>query len=211
MTTDNPHLTRLVQERLSELGCEPGKIDGEWGPKTQGAFDRYVATLNKPSASSSAPVVGQVDERSETNIATLLPEVRPLARALVQRAADAGITIKVISGMRTYAEQDALYAQGRTAPGSIVTNARGGYSNHNFGTAFDVGIFRGGAYVPESPGYKNVGLIGKSIGLEWGGDWQSLRDEPHFELRPKWAASMTSSQILAEFRRRKAAGTPLLA
>jgi len=46
--------------------------------------------------------------------------------------------LKLISGLRTYEEQDALYAQGRTAPGPKVTNAPGGHSNHNFGLAFDM-------------------------------------------------------------------------
>lgn len=55
------------------------------------------------------------------------------------------------SGLRTYEEQNALYAQGRTAPGNKVTNAKGGFSNHNFGIAFDIGIFEGAKYLGDSP------------------------------------------------------------
>jgi peptidoglycan L-alanyl-D-glutamate endopeptidase CwlK len=84
-------------------------------------------------------------------IATLLPQVQPYARALIGKAAAAGITIKVISGLRTHEEQNDLYAQGRTKRGPIVTNARGGYSNHNFGIAFDAGVFESGTYLDESP------------------------------------------------------------
>src|SRR5205085_10929340 len=120
-------------------------------------------------------------------IASLVPEIQDTARTLVRMAAETGITIKIISGLRTYEEQDALFAQGRTTPGDRVTNARGGFSNHNFGLAFDVGIFEDGKYVEESPDYKTVGQIGKSLGLAWGGDWKSIQDEPHFELRPIWA------------------------
>jgi hypothetical protein len=111
--------------------------------------------------------ISAVDPRSETNIATLLPELHPYARSLVQKAADVGIQIKIISGLRTFAEQDALFAQGRTAPGNKVTNARGGFSNHNFGIAFDVGVFESNRYLGDSPKYRAVGVIGMELGLDW--------------------------------------------
>ena len=41
------------------------------------------------------------------------------------------------SGTRTFQAQDLLYAQGRTSPGGIVTNARGGESAHCYGCAND--------------------------------------------------------------------------
>jgi peptidoglycan L-alanyl-D-glutamate endopeptidase CwlK len=82
--------------------------------------------------------------------------VQPYARALVLKAAAAGITIKVISGLRTFEKQNDLYEQGRSKPGRIVTNARGGYSNHNFGIAFDIGVWEGGNYLEKSPKYKAV-------------------------------------------------------
>jgi peptidoglycan L-alanyl-D-glutamate endopeptidase CwlK len=147
-----------------------------------------------------------VDDRSEKVIATLLPRVQPYARTLVHKADEAGITIKVISGLRTYAEQDALFAQGRTKPGPRVTNAAAGHSNHNFGIAFDVGVFDGGNYIEESPDYKTVGQIGVDLGLEWGGNWKSIQDEPHFELRPDWASDMSEGDMLAALRERKESG-----
>jgi peptidoglycan L-alanyl-D-glutamate endopeptidase CwlK len=64
-----------------------------------------------------------------------------------------------------------------------VTRARAGYSNHNFGVAWDIGLFKDGKYLEESPLYRECGEIGKSLGLEWGGDWKSIQDEPHFEVR----------------------------
>jgi peptidoglycan L-alanyl-D-glutamate endopeptidase CwlK len=151
------------------------------------------------------------DARSEGHIATLLPEVRPLARALVHKAAAMGIQIRIISGFRTYEAQAALYAQGRTSPGRVVTNARPGYSNHNFGIAFDVGVFEGSRYLGESPKYKAVGALGMDIGLEWGGSWKTLVDEPHFQLRPSWAAGMAERQMLAELRTRRTTEAPVYA
>jgi len=179
-----------------------------------------VSNGNMEPVTAFAPGVGMftamatdapaLDARSLKNIATLHPEVQPFAVTLAAKAAEAGITIQIISGTRTYAEQDALYAKGRTkAPigkKHIVTNAKGGHSNHNFGIAFDVGVFEGKSYKGSSPKYKAVGALGTSLGLEWGGNWKSFVDEPHFQLRPKWAADMKQSEMLAELRRRVKAG-----
>ncbi len=77
--------------------------------------------------------------------------------AIPTMAAKKCVVIKIISGTRTHMqEQDALYARRRTAPGPRVTNARGGYSNHNFGIAWDIGLFRGGKYLEDSPLYREV-------------------------------------------------------
>jgi peptidoglycan L-alanyl-D-glutamate endopeptidase CwlK len=122
------------------------------------------------------------DKRSEDNLATLLPAAQGHARQFLQAVLDAGIHAKVISGTRTFKQQDALFAKGRTKPGPKVTNARGGFSNHNYGVAWDIGIFdAAGNYLPESPLYRKAGQIGRGLGLEWGGDWQTFPDQPHFQ------------------------------
>ena len=154
---------------------------------------------------------GKADERSEKVIDRLQPEVAPYARALLERAAAIGLEVKLISGLRTYAEQDELFAQGRTKPGRRVTNAKGGESNHNFGIAFDVGVFRGKDYLPESPAYDVIGAIGVELGLEWGGDWHSFIDKPHFQLRPVWADNLSERELLAELRKRVTDGRPIYA
>ena len=68
------------------------------------------------------------------------PRLQSLALQLVESCAAQGLQIKIGETLRTKAEQDALYAQGRTKPGSIVTNAPGAsYSSyHQWGTAFDI-------------------------------------------------------------------------
>lgn len=199
---DIPAIIRAVQ---AELGLP---VDGKADPQTWGAiYTRLVPAPPAGQPAAALPLTATVDDRSETTIATLHGAVKPYARALVTKAADVGITIKIIGGTRTYAEQDALYAKGRTAPGPRVTNAKGGHSNHNFGIAFDVGVFQGKSYLGESPKYKAVGALGVELGLEWGGNWTSFKDQPHFQLRPAWAAGMSESAMLAELRARKAAGT----
>jgi len=195
----------MIAAVQKKLGVE---VDGRAGAETWGAI---YAVVVKPKVAGVAPAdaIEEVDPRSEKTLATMAPEVRPIARALVQKAAQNGIVVKIISGMRTYAEQDALYAQGRTAPGPKVTNARGGYSNHNFGIAFDIGVFEGNRYLPDSVKYKAVGALGMDLGLEWGGTWKTIVDQPHFQLRPAWAQGMTETAMLAELRHRTADGTPI--
>ncbi len=194
-------LDATIRAVQSKIGVA---VDGNPGPQTWAAIHRAVVG-DAPSAA-----IGKLaDERSERAIVTLLPEVQPLARALVESAATIGIAIKVISGTRTYDEQNALYEQGRTKPGRIVTNARGGYSNHNFGIAFDIGVFEGGRYLNESPAYKAVGAMGMKLGLEWGGNWRTMTDEPHFQLRPSWAREMSERDMLAELRRRNSQNLPV--
>ncbi|RXZ84166.1 M15 family peptidase [Paenibacillaceae bacterium] len=126
-----------------------------------------------------------VRSKSVTRLSGLLPVVRAAAERLIDRAFARGIPILITQGLRTIAEQDALYAQGRTAPGKIVTNARGGYSNHNFGVAID--------FVRLEPDGRNISWdvnkdwmtvveIAKEMGFSWGGDWTSFKDYPHFEM-----------------------------
>lgn len=119
------------------------------------------------------------------------PRLQILAAELIEDCAAQGLKIKIGETLRTVAEQDALYAQGRTTPGNIVTNAPGSsYSSyHQWGTAFD--FFRNdgrGAYYDNDGFFARVGKIGVNLGLEWGGNWKSPVDKPHFQL-PDWGST----------------------
>ncbi len=135
----------------------------------------------------------KLDPRSAEKVATLRPKARPYFDKLYQLAnadlAEYGLKVVFTSGNRTWAEQDALFAQGRTTPGEEVTNARGGQSMHNYEFAVDATIFKGSKPVWESPHYDTIGKIGESIGLEWGGRWKSIVDKPHFQIRTGRKAS----------------------
>jgi peptidoglycan L-alanyl-D-glutamate endopeptidase CwlK len=121
------------------------------------------------------------DVLSETRINTLHPKVRDKAREFINKAEKQNIKLRVSSAYRNYAEQNELYAQGRTKAGSIVTNAKGGQSSHNFGTAIDVvPIVNGKA--DWNTDWNKIAVIGKSVGFSWGGDWTSFKDKPHFEM-----------------------------
>lgn len=112
----------------------------------------------------------------------LKPKVKQLAEQLIASCKEEGITIKITNAYRSSAEQNALYAQGRTKKGKIVTNAKGGQSFHNYGVAFDfVPIIKGKAAWKDEELFRKVGKIGESLGLEWGGSWKGFLDLPHFQ------------------------------
>ncbi|SEU32841.1 M15 family metallopeptidase [Paenibacillus sp. NFR01] len=134
----------------------------------------------------------QVKAKSAARLAGLEPAVRQSAVALIEFAYAHGVPIIITQGLRTSAEQDKLYAQGRTAPGQIVTNAPGGYSYHNFGVAIDFALLLPDGSVSwdtrrdgDGDGiadWSEVVADAKRLGWEWGGDWSTFKDLPHFEL-----------------------------
>lgn len=113
---------------------------------------------------------------------TAADKVRKVIRDLHKQ----GIYVCVAQGYRSKSEQNALYAQGRTKPGKIVTNARGGQSNHNYGIAVDLCLYThdGKDVIWSTTGdFKKVVAAMKKEGFKWGGDWTGgFKDYPHFEL-----------------------------
>ena len=113
----------------------------------------------------------------------LLPPVKVRTEAFIAACDGAGIDLLVTSTYRDVEAQDALYAQGRTKPGLIVTKAKGGQSFHNFRCAVDVVPLVNGKPVwnDSAPIWFKVGELGKAAGLEWAGDWKTFRESPHFQ------------------------------
>lgn len=112
------------------------------------------------------------------------PDVRQMCQGLLAKAKEAGIDLVVTQTYRTPEQQAALYAQGRTLPGNIVTHAPSGYSWHEFRRAFDVAIsyFTGDktkADMYDGP-WEQIGEMGEALGCEWGGRWKTP-DRPHFQ------------------------------
>lgn len=140
------------------------------------------------------------------DITALHPRLQKLAELLVSECEKQGINILFSECLRTIAEQDALYAQGRTASGSIVTNAKGSTysSQHQWGIAIDFyldmdvdgdGSKKDDAFNNSTGLFERVGAIAKSIGLGWGGDWTSIKDRPHLYL-PDWGSTTTKLKQL---------------
>lgn len=121
------------------------------------------------------------------SLSELLPPVKRRAESLIELCHRNGIDLLVTSTYRDAESQNALYAQGRTAPGRIVTNARGGQSYHNWRVAFDVVPLRDGKPVWITTGsdgalWQTLGELGESLGLEWAGRWKRFREFPHFQF-----------------------------
>lgn len=128
----------------------------------------------------------------------LHPTVRRRAQAMLDACHAAGIDLIVTSTYRDAESQNALWAQGRTKPGSIVTNAKAGQSWHNWRCAFDVVPLRNGKPVWSTTGadaviWRRVGDIGKAAGLEWAGDWIRFKEFPHFQ----YTAGLTLADLQA--------------
>ena len=156
-----------------------GGIDGVWGPETDRALDAFES-----ASDDSAARLGTFDRSSERCIRTLDPRAQDAARRFLRTVLDAGIDVRILSGTRTYAEQNGLYKKGRFGnPPPVVTKARGGQSNHNFGIAWDIGVFDNGKYLGESPLYDRAAEVGLQDGLEWGGHWKTFKDRPHYQLK----------------------------
>lgn len=168
----------FTQRLLKCAGLYAGALDGVWGPVTDAAIERFELECEAIAAD-----LGVFDRSTERHIRTLQPRAQRAAREFMRRLRAAGIPARIISGTRTYREQDALFARGRRGdPSPVVTNARGGRSNHNFGIAWDIGIFDNGRYLGDSPFYEQAAAVGTTSGLEWGGDWRNFSDPPHYQL-----------------------------
>jgi peptidoglycan hydrolase-like protein with peptidoglycan-binding domain len=130
-------------------------VDGKFGSKTEGAVVAFqhahgidvlldgegkvgnatLAALEEAGKTISAAGTS-IDPRNKTP--QVHPELRRRLGMLAEALAGRGMQAMITDGLRTFAEQDAIFAQGRTKPGDIVTNARGGESNHNYGLAVDL-------------------------------------------------------------------------
>jgi peptidoglycan L-alanyl-D-glutamate endopeptidase CwlK len=108
-----------------------------------------LAALEEANQTTLTAVSG-IDPRHKTP--PLHPELRRRLGLLAIALAGRGLQAMITDGLRTFAEQDALFAQGRTKPGRIVTNARGGESNHNYGLAVDLYPVLDGRVLTDIPG-----------------------------------------------------------
>jgi len=156
------------------------------------------------------------DYISINRVANLHPKVREDVKRCIEEAEagfPANMAIRVVQGLRTIDEQNALYAQGRTKPGKIVTKAVGGKSYHNYGLAIDFAILKdkdnNGTFETlswdtkedfDKDGVKDwmeVVKVFKKYGWVWGGDFSSIKDDPHFEK----SFGLKVSQLLALYQK----------
>lgn len=133
------------------------------------------------------------DQISLDRIATFHPLLRDKLKEWYLEANNKllpkGYRLRITHVYRSIQEQNDLYAQGRTKKGSIITNAKGGQSIHNYGLAFDFVILRdlddNGTFETAdftvNEYWKKIANYFKSKGFTWGGDFKSFKDAPHLE------------------------------
>lgn len=137
-----------------------------------------------------------MDTITQKRIDKLHPIVRDEVKKIIAEC-DAALTgkakIRITQGLRTFDEQAQLYAIGRTKAGKKVTNAKAGQSIHNYGLAVDMCLIIDGKTASWDTAkdwdddkiadwYECVKIFAKH-GWEWGGNWKTFKDLPHFEKK----------------------------
>lgn len=138
--------------------------------------------------------ITKIDQPTQDKIKLLHPKVRDEVFNLVNEANSklkSNMQIRIVQGLRTIAEQDALYAQGRTTAGKKVTNAKGGSSIHNYGLAIDFCLLIDGKTISwdsskdfdsdNTADWLEVVQVFVKAGWQWGGNWRTFKDLPHVE------------------------------
>lgn len=137
-----------------------------------------------------------MDKPTKERIDKLHPTVRTEVESIINEC-DKVLTgrakVRITQGIRTFEEQNLLYAKGRTSPGKIVTNAKGGQSIHNYGFSVDICLILDGKTASfdtkadwdddKKSDWMECVEVFKKHGWNWGGDWKTFKDMPHFEKK----------------------------
>ena len=131
-----------------------------------------------------------MDKTSLSRVALMHPLLRTELTSILSEIEQGGVSIRLTQTLRTIQEQNDLYAIGRTKPGKIVTNAKGGQSYHNWALALDICLLHKDGSVSWSlnedldkdgiADWMEVVKVFEKYGWEWGGKWK-FKDTPHFQ------------------------------
>ena len=189
-----------LQEQLNLLGYGL-KSDSNFGKNTLTAINNFQK-LNKltivdfvdddlyKKIQEDINLNSKIDKPSVKKIMTLHPKIRFEVLHIFKECYKQNLKIRIVQGYRTFAEQDELYAQGRTKPGPVVTKSRGGMSNHCYGLSIDFCLLKSDGSISWSltedlnddgnKDWMQVVNIFKEFNYSWGGDWK-FKDNPHIE------------------------------
>ncbi|OHA66816.1 MAG: hypothetical protein A3D59_00065 [Candidatus Wildermuthbacteria bacterium RIFCSPHIGHO2_02_FULL_47_17] len=169
---------------LLSLSFGGGNRSGGIGASSGGSSAVQPTVTNKSNPNALLVKTTTWDPVTDARIRGLDPRVqKPAADFINNTERKFGTQLRIMQGSRSIEEQNKLYAQGRTTPGNVVTNARGGESYHNYGRAIDVVRMNSGQSDWASPISSEIAAIGKAEDFAWGGDWSApYTDYPHFEM-----------------------------
>jgi peptidoglycan LD-endopeptidase CwlK len=143
-----------------------------------------------------------MDSISETRLQLVWPVLAYKIHIMFDMLVEEAIYIRVVQGLRSWKDQDTLYAQGRTAPGEIVTNVKGGESYHNFGLAVDCvpSEFNPDQpynpdWNPTHPKWQRMETVGQSLGLTVGAKFRTFPDAPHFQLTGQFPVDEPNGEV----------------
>lgn len=181
------------------MAIDPGFL-GKVGRFTLAALEQQGISV--PAVSTVPATAGNFDP--EHHLDRVHPELRKRLLAVVAALAAKSMALRITDGVRTFAEQDKLFQKGRVLVNGkwqckfvkcrdTVTNAPGGFSNHNYGLAVDCYPVLDGKIFFDTPKnaalatrfsavQKAIGVEGERVGLTWGGRWDSPFDPPHLQL-----------------------------
>lgn len=160
-----------------------------------------------------------MDKVTLQRIEKLHPLIREEVKMII-RECDESLTgkakVRITQGLRSFEEQEKLYAIGRITYGKKVTNAKAGQSIHNYGLAVDICMIIDGKTASwdtvrdwdndkVADWYECVKIFAK-YGWDWGGNWKTFKDLPHFEkknLQTKNGLVNTRWKTLAKLKRDK--------
>lgn len=178
------------------------QLNGETAPRS--VYDDINTRVQLREADAAGQMRNLVDlhaadPNARLDSADLNRALSQRVEAVISQARREGMDMRVTDTFRSVEEQNALYAQGRTAPGRIVTNATGGSSWHNYGLAADVAFndARGQPSWPDNGNWGRYGEIAAANGLEWGGNWRGITDRPHVEYHPGLGAGEARTMLPA--------------
>jgi|SRR5581483_8050875 len=123
-------------------------------------------------------------------LSTLHPVLASRGHDFLEVLEAGGIEALITQGSRSWEDQARLYSQGRSIPGPIITNAKPGWSWHQFGLAFDVvplSVLQGedlthlaADWNVQHPAWQRMLIVGAGFHLSEGATWRTLKDYPHF-------------------------------
>jgi peptidoglycan LD-endopeptidase CwlK len=139
-----------------------------------------------------------MDSISETRLSLVNPILATKVHMLADVLAEEKIIIRVVQGLRSWNEQDRLYAQGRTTPGKVITNCPGGHSWHCYGLAVDVcpndasKALWTADWNARHPAWTRIHEVAESFGFVCGSDFRTFVDNPHIQLTGRFGANPDS-------------------